>query len=61
LGHRNTALFGYGLMLGAGASAMWAMTQNTSVQLGVCIAWTGIYAVLMVVSDRYWRRHSSSS
>ncbi|SEK40119.1 UDP-N-acetylmuramyl pentapeptide phosphotransferase/UDP-N-acetylglucosamine-1-phosphate transferase [Nitrosovibrio tenuis] len=61
LGHRNTALLAYVLMLATGASAMWAMTQNTSVQLGVCIAWSGIYAVMMLVSDRYWKRRPSGS
>ena len=55
-GHRNTALFGYVLMLAAGASAVWAMGQNTAVQLGVGMAWGGAYLVMMFVSDRYWER-----
>ncbi len=61
LGHRNTALLGYVFMLAAGASAMWAMRQNASVQLGVCIAWGGIYTTMMLVSDRYWKRRSSGT
>ena len=55
-GHRNTALLGYVLMLAAGASAVWAMGQNTAVQLGVGMAWGGAYLVMMFVSDRYWER-----
>ncbi len=61
LGHRNTALLGYVFMLAAGTSAMWAMRQNASVQLGVCIAWGGIYTIMMLVSDRYWKRRSSGT
>ncbi|HEX8874637.1 MAG TPA: glycosyltransferase family 4 protein [Nitrosospira sp.] len=61
LGHRNTALLGYIFMLAAGASAMWAMGQNTSVQLAVCTAWSGIYAVVMFVSDRYGKRRPGGS
>ena len=61
LGHRNTALLSYGLMSASGASAIWAMKQDTFVQLSVCIAWMGVYAVIMLLSDRWWTRHSSSS
>jgi UDP-N-acetylmuramyl pentapeptide phosphotransferase/UDP-N-acetylglucosamine-1-phosphate transferase len=61
LGHRTTALFAYILMLATGASAIWAMRQNTSVQLGVCIAWCGIYAVMMLAADRHWKRRPSGS
>ena len=55
-GHRNTALFGYVLMLAAGASAVWAVGQDAAVQLGVGMAWGGAYLVMMFVSDRYWER-----
>ena len=58
LGHRNTALFAYMLMLAAGASAISATKQNASVQLAVCVAWCGIYAVMMPASDRYWKRRA---
>lgn len=60
LGHRNTALFAYILMLATGVSAMWAMNQNAAVQLGVCIAWCGIYAAMMLAADRRWKRHPRS-
>ena len=53
LGHRNTALLGYILMLGAGISAMWAMHQDIAVQLGVGMVWGGIYLGMMIVSERY--------
>ncbi|MEP7371682.1 MAG: glycosyltransferase family 4 protein [Nitrosospira sp.] len=52
-GHRNTALLGYILMLGAGVSAMWAMHQDIAVQLGIGSAWGGIYLGMMIVSERY--------
>ena len=42
----------YILMLAAGASAMWATRQDTAVQLGVGVAWCGIYLIMMRVSDR---------
>jgi UDP-N-acetylmuramyl pentapeptide phosphotransferase/UDP-N-acetylglucosamine-1-phosphate transferase len=58
LGHRNTALFAYMLMLAAGISAIWAMKQEASVQLGVCVVWCGIYAVMMLASDRHWKRQA---
>jgi ABC-type enterobactin transport system permease subunit len=61
LGHRNTALLGYVLMLAAGASAIWAMRQQTAVQLGVGVAWGGIYLIMILVSDHYWKRHPGRS
>jgi UDP-N-acetylmuramyl pentapeptide phosphotransferase/UDP-N-acetylglucosamine-1-phosphate transferase len=61
LGHRNTALLGYGLMCASGASAMWAVKQDAFIQLSVCIGWVAVYAATMLVSDRWWIRHSSSS
>lgn len=53
LGHRNTALLGYILMLGSAVSAMWAMHQDIAVQLGVGVIWGGIYLSMMIVSERY--------
>jgi hypothetical protein len=61
LGHRNTALLGYVLMLAAGASAIWAMRQQTAVQLGVGAAWGGIYLIMVLGSNNYWKRHSGRS
>lgn len=54
-GHRNTALFGYMLMLAAGASAVWAVGQDAAIQLEIGIAWGGAY-LMMVISDCYWKR-----
>jgi UDP-N-acetylmuramyl pentapeptide phosphotransferase/UDP-N-acetylglucosamine-1-phosphate transferase len=61
LGHRNTALLAYILMLASGVSAMWATRQDASVQYGVGIAWCGVYLIMMSASDHYWERHSGNS
>lgn len=61
VGHRNTALYSYILMLAAGASAMWAVQQPPDVQLGTNFAWAGIYLVMLYLCDRYWERHSTRS
>lgn len=51
LGHRNTALLGYVLMLAVGGSAVWAGQQELTVQYWVAIIWGGIYLILMSISD----------
>jgi UDP-N-acetylmuramyl pentapeptide phosphotransferase/UDP-N-acetylglucosamine-1-phosphate transferase len=61
LGHRNTALLAYILMLASGASAMWATRQDPSVQFGVGIIWCAVYLTLMGASDHYWERRSGGS
>jgi UDP-N-acetylmuramyl pentapeptide phosphotransferase/UDP-N-acetylglucosamine-1-phosphate transferase len=61
LGHRNTALLAYILMLASGASAMWATLQHPSVQFGVGIAWCGVYLIMMRASDHYWERQAGDS
>lgn len=53
LGHRNTALFGYVLMLLAGASAVWAGSYDLTIQHCVGAAWGCVYLVLMLISDRF--------
>jgi UDP-N-acetylmuramyl pentapeptide phosphotransferase/UDP-N-acetylglucosamine-1-phosphate transferase len=58
-GHYNTALFGYVLMLAAGASAVWAARQDSSIQLGVGAAWFGVYLAMMLAFDRHARRRNS--
>ena len=60
-GHRNTALLAYILMLGTSASAIWAAQHDATVQLGIGIAWTGIYLVMMGMFDRYWAQRRSTS
>jgi UDP-N-acetylmuramyl pentapeptide phosphotransferase/UDP-N-acetylglucosamine-1-phosphate transferase len=51
LGHRNTALFGYVLMLLVGASAVWVSRYDLTVQHWVGVVWGCIYLALMLVSD----------
>jgi UDP-N-acetylmuramyl pentapeptide phosphotransferase/UDP-N-acetylglucosamine-1-phosphate transferase len=60
-GHRNTALAGYGLMLAAAASAMWAVKQDAFIQLATCIAWVAAYAAIMLLSDQSRTLRSRSS
>ena len=57
-GHRNTALFGYMLMLAVGTSAVWAVRQDAVTQLGVGAVWCGIYLAMMLSFDRYWGRRN---
>lgn len=61
IGHRNTALLGYILMLAAAATALWATQQRTDVQFGIAFVWVGIYLIMMCICDRYWERHSGKS
>jgi UDP-N-acetylmuramyl pentapeptide phosphotransferase/UDP-N-acetylglucosamine-1-phosphate transferase len=61
LGHRNTALLAYILMLASGSSAMWATRQDPPIQFGVVIIWCAVYLTLMRASDHYWERRSGGS
>ena len=51
LGHRNTALLGYTLMLLVGGSAVWAASYDLMVQLRVGVIWGCIYLILMFISE----------
>lgn len=51
-GHRNTALFGYGLMLGAGACAVWMNFQELAMQWIIVTIWGLIYLGLMIMADK---------
>ena len=51
LGHQNTALLSYGLMLMVGASAVWANGQDMVTQHIVAIIWGFIYLGLMLMAD----------
>ncbi len=53
LGHRNTALWGYVLMLITGGCAVWAGNQDPPVQSWTVTVWSGIYLLLMLITDRY--------
>ena len=58
LGHRNTALLSYGLMLVVGGSAVWAGQQELTVQYWAGIIWGGIYLILMSFADWNQKWHS---
>lgn len=51
-GHRKTVLFGYGLMLACGLSALLARQLNPWAQLNMVILWTLVYVALMFSVDR---------
>ena len=38
-------------MLAAGASAVWAARQDEIIQLGVGVAWCGVYLAMMLAFD----------
>lgn len=59
-GHRNTAVLAYILMVSTATSAVWAARHDVAIQLGVGVAWTGIYLVMMSTFDRHWARRWSS-
>ena len=58
-GHHNTALLGYVLMLAAGTSAVWVARQDSIIQLGVGVAWCGVYLTIMLAFDSYGRHRNS--
>lgn len=58
LGHRGTALAEYALMLACAAAALWALTQQTSMQLLVLAAAAALYLALAVVISRAWQRRA---
>lgn len=51
LGHRNTAILGYVLMLLVGASAVWVASYDLMVQHWVGVIWGCIYLALMLIPD----------
>ena len=55
LGHRGTALAEYALMLACAAAALWALTQQTSIQLLVLAIAGVLYVVIIAVIERAWR------
>ena len=56
IGHRRTALMEYALMAGSGTVALWAMTLKGVAQYGLLAAAGVVYAVLLVLIERAWRR-----
>jgi UDP-N-acetylmuramyl pentapeptide phosphotransferase/UDP-N-acetylglucosamine-1-phosphate transferase len=59
LGHRNTALLSYALMLAAGGCAVWAGGQDLTVQSRVAMAWGSIYLLFMFLSDCHRKYYSN--
>ena len=55
-GHRNTALFEYGLMAGCGLTAFCALGQSTMTQLALILGWLISLSVLMLITDNYWAK-----
>lgn len=53
--HRRTAIAEYVLMAATGASAVWAVSADASMQVGAIAAWVIIYGMLMHLVDGYWR------
>lgn len=54
-GHRRTALAGYALMIGAGASAYFGASLGAFGAIALVAVWIGLYAALMRVVDQRWR------
>jgi UDP-N-acetylmuramyl pentapeptide phosphotransferase/UDP-N-acetylglucosamine-1-phosphate transferase len=58
LGHRGTALAEYALMLTCAAAALWALPQQTSIQLPLLGATVPLYLALAVLISRAWQRRT---
>lgn len=54
-GHYHTAIFEYALMLGAGASAIWAIHRSPEIPWMLFLAWGVFYTVLMLALDWRWK------
>jgi UDP-N-acetylmuramyl pentapeptide phosphotransferase/UDP-N-acetylglucosamine-1-phosphate transferase len=54
VGHRNTALVEYVLMISVGASALWAL-RNPDTLLAIVLAWCLIYGLAMRSLDYWWK------
>jgi UDP-GlcNAc:undecaprenyl-phosphate/decaprenyl-phosphate GlcNAc-1-phosphate transferase len=55
LGHRNTALLEYAIMLAAGTSAVAARKADLAAQIALLAGWSALYALLMFLIDRRWK------
>ena len=60
-GHRGTACFEYALMLAVGASALWAIRQETALQIALLVCWGVYYLLAMIIFDRYWARRQRNA
>ncbi|HEX4798212.1 MAG TPA: glycosyltransferase family 4 protein [Burkholderiales bacterium] len=57
--HRGTALAEYALMLGCGATALWALRQPVYFQLAAVLGLIALHAALALRVDSAWRRSES--
>ena len=60
LGHRNTALIWYAVMLGCGLTALAALGFPPFGQVAVLGLWVVLFWVAAAVVDRRWSRHVSA-
>jgi len=60
LGHRNTALIWYAVMLGCGLTALAALGFPPFGQVAVLGLWVVLFWVGAAVVDRRWSRHVSA-
>ncbi len=54
VGHRNTAVIEYVLMLSVGVSALWALRNPDTLPM-IALAWLIIYGLAMVSLDYWWK------
>ena len=59
LGHRNTAIAEYALMLLTGASALWGIGLDAQSQGNLLAFWSAVYMGLAMWIDRRWRRYEA--
>lgn len=57
LGHRNTALAEYALMLACGGSALCLLGASATTQSAVVFVWATLYGFLLAFVDNAWARH----
>jgi|SRR5712691_499686 len=60
-GHRKTALAEYALMLGCGATALWALREPPYLQLCALVGLVALHAILALWVDYAWRRRENNS
>ena len=61
LGHRNTALLGYLLMLVASFGALATPYLNGAQQLALIISWGAVLIALAFLVDRWWAKHPGTA
>src|SRR5258708_2487820 len=59
--HRTTALAEYSLMLGCGATALWALRQPVYFQLAAVLGLIALHAALALWVDSAWRRSGNKN